>query len=462
MEHPSTIGKTALFPSNRCDATLWSRQRGLIKEDLPEMATSLQERSKAAAERFRSLARRPVVVEFCGLPKAGKTTTLNAVQAFLKRCGFRVHVVVERASVCPIRDKKHSDFNVWTASTTLAQLLEQTQSPPHPDDPDILLLDRGLFDSICWLSMLEHLRRITPEDRERVEQFLLVDGWRRRVSGVVVMLSTSEDALLRERGLLPVDGVGGTIMNKEVLDQMRTKTEEVAQRLTNAFTFHILNTSDPIYRDNPAKTAEDVASFVMDLIENHLQEDILWLPKATISALFGADRVLTGELAARVASTFLQSGAFKPRQEVENDESLIQALPVAIIRNKSGDVLRLRRREGAEAAHLDEEIVIWAGGHVRQEDAENGDPLRQCLRRELQEELRLSIRPKELVLLGAIHVQGGRIGHHVAIVYDWRAATDDLAVAISRSEFYERRGTSLSGTFVSLDALIEDRSEDVV
>jgi predicted ATPase len=89
------------------------------------------------------------VIEFAGAPKAGKTTTLSTLQAFLKRCGFKVEVVIERASVCPIRDKKHANFNIWTACTTLAQILEKTQHQhernPHPDSPEVLILDRGFL-----------------------------------------------------------------------------------------------------------------------------------------------------------------------------------------------------------------------------------------------------------------------------------------------------------------------------
>jgi hypothetical protein len=44
----------------------------------------------------------------------------------------------------------------------------------------------------------------------------------------------------------------------------------------------------------------------------------------------------------------------------------------------------------------------------------------------------------------------------VAIVYEWRAQTDDVAVALSTAEFFERRGTSLSGKFVSLQLVAED------
>lgn len=152
------------------------------------MKSELQTRAEAAAARFGT-ARKPIVFEFAGVPKAGKTTTLAALQGFLKRCGFLVEVVVERASVCPIRDKKHFNFNVWTACTTLAQVLEKTQNPPRPDDPHILILDRGLFDSIVWLTLMERLDRLRPEERQTIEKFLRIDDWRKRISAVFVMLS---------------------------------------------------------------------------------------------------------------------------------------------------------------------------------------------------------------------------------------------------------------------------------
>src|SRR5258708_38983879 len=102
--------------------------------------SDLQRAAEQLAIEFRAAKRPALVVEFAGVPKAGKTSTLNHVYAFLRRCGFKCEVVVERASVCPIR--------VWTACTTLTQLLEKTQTPSRDDDPDMLFLDRGIFDAL--------------------------------------------------------------------------------------------------------------------------------------------------------------------------------------------------------------------------------------------------------------------------------------------------------------------------
>jgi predicted NUDIX family phosphoesterase len=158
-----------------------------------------------------------------------------------------------------------------------------------------------------------------------------------------------------------------------------------------------------------------------------------------------------------VLEKFKELGRFEIRESVEENMKVVQALPVVVVRNKSGEVLRLRRREKRETSSLHQKLVIWAGGHVRAEDAASGEPILSAAQRELQEELRLSVEREELRLIGAIYADGGKnISKHVAIVFEWRAETDDVAVTLSTAEFFERRGTSLSGKFVSLKKLAEE------
>src|SRR6266851_1762394 len=228
--------------------------------------SDLQIRAENAAERFAETARKPIVIEFAGVPKAGKTTTLGQLQSFLKRCGFRVEVVIERASVCPIRDKKHSNFNVWTACTTLAQILEKTQDPPRIDDPHILILDRGLFDSICWLTMMERLERIRTDDRKMIEEFLLIDDWKERITGVIVMTASPQDAMEREKGFLRVDAKG-SIMNPEVLQRMLDNTKQTVERLKRDFRIYTIDTSSGETKNNLKRTAEKVVDIVLSLVE---------------------------------------------------------------------------------------------------------------------------------------------------------------------------------------------------
>src|ERR1039458_9471911 len=400
------------------------------------MKTELQIRAEDAAERFQG-ARKPVIIEFAGVPKAGKTSTLNALQAFLKRCGFRVEIVIERPSLCPIRDKTHSNFNVWTACTTLAQILEKTQNPPRIDDPDILILDRGLFDALCWLRLMERLKRIRPEERRGIESFLTMAA--------------------RGQGLLPVEHKEGSIMNEKVLAQMLNTTRETSKSLKKEFRIFEIDTSAE--RKGGAKQiAEAVANLALNVIEEHLREDILSLPREDIIRTFAGKKCLNSSEAAALVELFVKSGNYKPREEVEADKTRVQALPMVVVHNKSGRVLRLRRKKRTDKNLLNEKIVIWAGGHVRKEDEANGDSILQCALREIQEELRLSLEPHELKLRGAVYSEPGGEGtqKHVAIVYEWKAKTDDVAIVLSSAEFFERRGTALSGTFVPLKDLARD------
>lgn len=427
---------------------------------LREPTSTLIERAQKACERFERRARKPIVVEFAGAPKAGKTSTISQVAAFFKRCGFRVEVVVERASICPIRDKKHANFNVWTACTTLAQLLEKTQDPPRSDDAQVLFLDRGILDALCWLQMMEHLSRIRKADREKIETFLLADEWRRKITGVVLMSASPDDAMDRERGYLPVPGAVGSIMNPDVLAQMGRTIDAVADRLRTGFRIAQVNTSSARLRNKPQKTCQEIADHMLNWIEQELDEEILNLPRRFVEDCFGGKASLVGDQANKLLDAFRLQGSFRPREEVEASLELVQALPVVVVRNRSGDVLQLRRRERTSDSPLHEKIVTWAGGHVRRDDAASGDAIPHAAARELHEELCLDTELESLNLLGAVYIATREnLQKHAAIVYEWRAQTDDVAVSLSTAEFFERRGTSLSGKFVKIDDLVRHVQE---
>ncbi len=429
--------------------------------------STLQVRAENAAHKFKQKARRPIVIEFAGVPKAGKTTTLNTIHSFLKRCGFRVETVIERASVCPIRDKKHFNFNVWTACTSLAQILEKTQKKTQDhqsdSDPEILILDRGIFDSLSWLSMMEKMGRLRKEERKAIEDFLLIADWRERMAGVIVMTTSPKDAMAREGGLLPVQAKG-SIMNEQVIQQMLANTNSCMDRFRNKFNIVSVDTSSS-KGGTAKKTAEEVAGIVLSMIEGELDEEILSIDQSHFDGLMRGRDFIGAADAQSLVNLFAPNsqGAFGLRDVVEQDLSRIQALPVVVIRNKSGQVLQLKRKEKNQKNPLHEKLVIWAGGHVRKEDSLHGDPIVSGAIRELQEELRLRVEPKQLKLLGAVYdAAPGNVSKHVAIVYEWHAESDDVNVVLNSTEFYERRGTSQSGRFIGLSDLLRCVEEDSV
>ena len=72
-------------------------------------------------------------------------------------------------------------------------------------------------------------------------------------------------------------------------------------------------------------------------------------------------------------------------------------------------------------------------------------PLIHGALRELHEELRLSAEAGILATCRS-HLYltlGGSTSKHVAIVYQWTAASDDVDIVLSGTEFFERRGNFL-------------------
>jgi predicted NUDIX family phosphoesterase len=413
--------------------------------------TAIQIRAEKLAAKFREARRPALVVEFAGVPKAGKTSTLNQVYSFLRRCGFKCEVVVERASVCPIRDKRHFNFNIWTACTTLSQLLEKTQNPPRNDDPDILFIDRGIFDSICWLSLLEHLNRLTAPDRMKVSEFLLARDWTSRLSGVVMMSAEPADCLQRENGHLPVEGPGGSIMNTTVLKAMKTVVYEKAEELKDLLRIFTVDTSSRKYNNKTDVTTLTVTKKILDWVSDSIEEKILSASRSSLPAL-GDKLVADFASATTLIERFESAGDFRPRNRVERNKDRVQPLPIVIVRNRSGDVLRLVRKERKADSNLHKTITIWAGGHVRREDGPNGKgSIRAGALRELAEELRIYVMEDQLKLLGAVYVaSAGSTQKHMAFVFEWRAETDDVEVALCNAEFIEKSGNALSGTFLPL------------
>ena len=420
--------------------------------------TDLFQRTKIAAEEYRKTARKPIVIEFAGVPKAGKTSNLEQVLSFFKRCGFSVESVAEQAAICPVRDKKHPNFNIWTACTTLAQLLEKTQAPPRKGDPDILFVDRGIFDAICWMRLMnKEFSRLAKEEYQLIEKFLSINEWRRRISAVIVMTATPEKAIRRERGeLLPDDDSLGSIMNPAVLKAVQKNVATSVKDYDKRFNLHVVDTDQSDFNDLK-KSSEHIADIILGCVERHLEEKILHLKKSEVKSYFPNTRYINGDDTKKLITQFCQKGKYAPRKEVEKDETKVQALPIVVVRTRDGGFLRLTRREIDKENPLDNKDVIWAGGHVRQLDDENGNALVRCAVRELMEELKLSAEEKELRLVGAVYIDkkpGAQ--KHVSIVYEWKASGNSVNVVVSGVEFKEKQGTSVrvNKKFYTLNELL--------
>ena len=89
---------------------------------------------------------RPFIVEFLGTPEAGKTTSVKMLRRSLEEKGYKVGLVRESAEIVPDMFKTGSSKgNIWMTLKTAQKLYEEINN-----DRDIVLVDRGIVDSLAW------------------------------------------------------------------------------------------------------------------------------------------------------------------------------------------------------------------------------------------------------------------------------------------------------------------------
>ena len=91
-----------------------------------------------------------MIIELSGLPKSGKTTIARTLRDYFVRHGYRVIERMEPAHSCPFPHLHRVETAAWVASKALADVIEASVN--HKDS--LVIMDRGLFDSLAFLCLL--------------------------------------------------------------------------------------------------------------------------------------------------------------------------------------------------------------------------------------------------------------------------------------------------------------------
>ena len=111
---------------------------------------------------------KPLVIEFTGTPNAGKTTLIKFLADLLESMGYKVEIKQEDAEIVPsCIPKKTWERNLWITQGQIQSLLETKFS-----SADIILFDRGFYDSLFWAEFLSVQDVCTKEDSKTLIDFL--------------------------------------------------------------------------------------------------------------------------------------------------------------------------------------------------------------------------------------------------------------------------------------------------
>lgn len=140
---------------------------------------------------------------------------------------------------------------------------------------------------------------------------------------------------------------------------------------------------------------------------------------------------------------------FRPRSMMEQDPSFKQIIPYVILRH-GNQLFHYRRGKGAGEKRLHALRSIGIGGHINPIDQASGDPYRQGMLRELEEEVRIDARWSERCI-GLINDDTMPVGQvHLGVVH---------ILDLEAPQAERREADILEAGFAPLSELIAARPE---
>lgn len=354
--------------------------------------SSLKE--KASILNANSILRKPIVLEFCGSPKSGKSTCIEAVKNVLRECKYNVYVIHEKAKICPITNKFDPMFNFWTVTNTINELMEimdRNYMYDTKEKVDVILIDRGIYDSLIWFKWLELNNAISRKQFIKIYKLLSLDTIKRKIDKIFIFESDTAESLNREPGS-EFTNKKSIIMNTDVLNSFN----DAMSKINNSYSRYF-NCQKFKINENWNNQLETVTQNSLEYVIQQYDEQIGCIKKSKFSL---PNYSCISKLNALIKDT--ENFEFKNRVDVEDDYSLIQLIPIAVIVDKDSILCVKKTRKSLKdsskylPAPEKNKDLFYVGGHVRIEDANHNEKniykiMRNALHREMKEEINFDL-----------------------------------------------------------------------
>jgi predicted ATPase len=403
----------------------------------------LAEEARTLRDILRRQARRPFVLEITGTPKAGKTTLIGMVDSFLRHCGWNVHVVEERAGLCPLPMKGHFFFNTWTTGTMLAGLLDAVDR-----DDDLVILDRGLFDALIWLQIQANEQQVSKDEADIFERFVLVDRWRALSDATCLVTLDASVAMDRENSnrLLPRTG---SVMNPKRLKAFNEALSDVQTRHRERFNLFTLSNEL-----GPREGASSLLSSLLERARSWADRTIAVISRNDAEQYFQEPTVDWTDVDWPAFSRLVQ---YRTRSAVEHDDAWVQLLACGAQVHDEKPFLSIRRRQRGQVPNKarDDSGRLWQGCHVEMPDGDalTVEDLRQQLLSRLRADLHLAELRAQAEPLGMIWDKDCSEPRHLGIVFKV-PLEEKVASFLDEREFRTNgRGYLVESSFVPVETL---------
>lgn len=425
-----------------------------------ESIKQLEEKAKKLKElKDKHGKRRPVLIEFCGTPKSGKTTSISALNIFLKRNGFNTELVHEMAGICPIINKTHPHFNSWTLFSSLTELIKHYSN----NNIDFILVDRSIFDALCWFDWLNTSNQDAPylDDTtyKSYENLLIGSKLLSSLFSLTLVFKANPEVCLKREFSFLLTEKSGSIMNENVLKSFNNSIDNCLSKYASKF--NKIVTFDTSSEDKPEEVNRLVTERTLDALLGLIKEDIGYIPIEI------SDTLKEGINDFSLIEN--QSISFGERDLIEKTE-YIQPIPIAVITNENKTKVLIVKKSDKKAEKGSPErnrYLLYIGGHIRQEDCHDEtkttlDILKNTLHREIFEEIGESIYPKDISPFLIYNSDNNKSKRHLAVCFVIKLNDFDYkSFKIVTEELVKKTGNSKSGHSLEISEIIESYADNL-
>lgn len=209
------------------------------------------------------MLRRDFFFEFAGMPKSGKTTTLDVVVHFLKRKEYRVEEYHGGGRYSPIDKSAIASLNIYLACKAMEFIV--TSAEKEKVYSRVFIMDRGLFDRMLFTKALKEMKKIDEEEFESLSNFLSIPRMTNKLDGIFLFVTSPELSIEREnKNKLIVKT--GRVMNTDFLSTLRRVSLDTINNPLEAFPMVTLIDTEQL--DGRIKeSAQMIADIMINKIE---------------------------------------------------------------------------------------------------------------------------------------------------------------------------------------------------
>ena len=214
----------------------------------------------------------PYVIEFTGTPRTGKTSLIHNLKDFFKKKGFTVEVLEEfttsekyKKEIYPtLKDKYKNVVNTEIPKYVLKQLEESINR-----NPDIIIIDRSLFDRLIWVDRLVLKDGMSNEEYTEYKS-LYIPLIKEKIDIIISTYTDSLTALKRDYNAnLSLEK--RTFLNEKNVDEYNKSLLNMEQlSKQEQINFKLFDTTSK----NQKEISFEVIDFILEDMKNNLLEKV--------------------------------------------------------------------------------------------------------------------------------------------------------------------------------------------